>query len=98
MDKFGTMDIRSMTSGRMHVRIPAATLWPNQYFISFWLGDRYADFCSLDKAIQVQVDGIGARADLPPGDVGNFYIPTRWNCRPERELHSPVTAGWMETL
>jgi len=95
--------IESMSSGLIDVMIPASHLRPNQYFISLWLGDQFVDYCSLDKAIQIQVDGGGARADLPAQVVGNFHLPTRWRFRPESLVPSSLaentlTGAWLESL
>jgi hypothetical protein len=100
VERFPT-GIQRMSSGYIDVMIPSGNLRPNQYFISLWLADQYMDYCSLDKAIQVQVDGGGARADLPSQVVGSVHLPTRWRYQAESIPDSSLAlagAGWMATL
>jgi lipopolysaccharide transport system ATP-binding protein len=92
VERFATC-IEKMSSGHIDVMIPAANLRPNQYFISLWLGDQYVDYHFLDKAIQVWVEGGGARADLPVQFTGSFHFPTRWCFQSQTAPSSSPAAG-----
>jgi lipopolysaccharide transport system ATP-binding protein len=104
VERFET-GLPAMRAGCICVIVPAHSLRANRYFIPLWPGDQYIDYCSIDKAIQIPVDGDGPRANLPPQEVGNFHIPARWRPAPATVLsdaassQSPDAAsGWKRAL
>lgn len=60
--------------GSFEFKIPVVNLRPDRYQFSFWLGDAYADYCILDRALAVNLENT-VGGGLPTQIVGNIYLP-----------------------
>jgi lipopolysaccharide transport system ATP-binding protein len=81
----------SMRQGTITVYIPTESLRFGVYYISLWLGDRYQDYCHVDRGLRVEV-GIGAEACQPPRSaIGSVRLKTRWNYSGDIAVHEPTS-------
>jgi lipopolysaccharide transport system ATP-binding protein len=81
----------AMSSGVIEVSIPTGDLRPNQYFVSLWLADAYADYCQHEKILQFQVDPSENSDDLAPQVVGSVMVPSKWRFLNEPEARDGFT-------
>ena len=67
-------------AGHIEVIFPIAHFQPHRYLFSLWLGDHYSDYCSVEKALQIEF-----RHDVPPPlplqYIGSLRLPVRWDYR-----------------
>jgi lipopolysaccharide transport system ATP-binding protein len=78
------------TAGHIEVLIPSSHFRPNHYHFSLWLGGRHQDYCTVEKALQVEV-----RDDTPrshPQNSGSVRVPTRWRFRTTVDYPQPESA------
>ncbi len=67
------------TAGRIEVLIPSSHFRPNHYHFSLWLGNRNQDYCTVEKALQVEL-----RDEIPrshPQNSGSIRVPVSWRYR-----------------
>ena len=78
------VDAPAMSSGTIEVAISSAELRPDSYNVSLWLGDHYHDYCSVENASRVQVNG-GVRDPNQPGraEIGSTRLQSHWSYYPE---------------
>ena len=73
-------ELPSSAAGRIEVVIPTRHFRPHRYLFSLWLGDHYSDYCSLEKALQIDLQDDGL-SNLPPQIIGSLRLPVCWNYR-----------------
>jgi lipopolysaccharide transport system ATP-binding protein len=78
------------TAGHIEVVIPSVYFRPNHYHFSLWLGGQYQDYCTVEKALQVEVRDEAPR--LHPQNSGSVRIPITWRFRTAVELSQPQSA------
>ncbi len=65
------------TAGRFKISIPTSSLRPDRYLFSLWFGDYFADYCSREMALGIDLkEDVGG--GLPTQEYGNVYLPTHW--------------------
>jgi lipopolysaccharide transport system ATP-binding protein len=77
-------ELPASAAGRIEVSIPTEHFRPHRYFFSLWLGDHYSDYCSIEKALQVDLHE-DPLLGLPPQIIGSLRLPVRWDYRPAAE-------------
>ena len=75
-------------AGSIEVLIPTTHFRPHRYLFSLWLGDYYSDYCSIEKALQVELHD-DAPSKLPPQVIGSLRLPVRWHYRPAVDCLQP---------
>jgi lipopolysaccharide transport system ATP-binding protein len=75
-------------AGSIEVLIPTTHFRPHRYLFSLWLGDYYSDYCSIEKALQVELHD-DAPSKLPPQVIGSLRLPVRWRYRSAVDCPQP---------
>lgn len=92
------VDAPVMSRGTIEVAISSAELRPDTYNFSLWLGDHYNDYCMVQNAMSVQVNG-GVRDPNHPtrASIGSTRLRTLWKYESEvannRELLATARAS-----
>ncbi len=78
------IDAPAMSSGTIELAISSVELRPDTYNASLWLGDHYHNYCVVENAISIQVNG-GVRDPNQPGraEIGSALLQTHWRYHPE---------------
>ncbi len=86
----------AMSGGTIELTIASDNLRPDAYTISLWLGDHYHDYCVVENAISVQVNG-GARDPNQPGRalIGSMRLPVHWKYETDAAtITDSATSAW----
>jgi lipopolysaccharide transport system ATP-binding protein len=75
-------------AGYIEVLIPTTHFRPHRYFLSLWLGDHYSDYCSVEKALQVELHD-DTPSSIPPQNIGSLRVPVRWSYRSAVDCPQP---------
>ena len=73
------VDAPIMSRGTIELAISSAELRPDTYNVSLWLGDHYHDYCVVENALTVQVNG-GIRDPNQPArvQIGSTRLKVLW--------------------
>jgi lipopolysaccharide transport system ATP-binding protein len=71
----------AMSSGTVAVDIDATGLRPGFYGISVWLGDQNRDYCSVEDAVSVEVEGEIDPSQPAVRSIGSVKLPSLWSYR-----------------
>jgi|SRR6516165_5898477 lipopolysaccharide transport system ATP-binding protein len=78
------------TAGTIKVLFPSTYFRPNHYLFSLWLGGKSQDYCTAEKALQLEL-----RDDIPrshPQNSGNVRLPVRWHYSAALDFAQPKNA------
>jgi lipopolysaccharide transport system ATP-binding protein len=64
------------TTGRIEALIPSNQFRPNHYQFSLWLGSEFHDYCTVEKALQVELSDETPR--VHPQNSGSVLVPISW--------------------
>jgi lipopolysaccharide transport system ATP-binding protein len=67
-----------MSEGTIELTISSGGLRPDTYNISLWLGDHYHDYCVIENAIALQVNGGADPNQLGRSRIGSTRLNVHW--------------------
>ncbi len=76
-------------AGHIEAIIPTTHFRPHRYLFSLWLGDHYSDYCSIEKALQLELPD-DAPSMLSPQIIGSLRLPVRWRYWPAVDCPQPL--------